>query len=37
VLEQEFTGPFIDITDEEADPRCLDTIDFQQGLLQQSL
>jgi hypothetical protein len=37
VLEQEFTGPFIDITDEEANPRCRDTIEFQQGLLQQSL
>jgi hypothetical protein len=37
VLEQEFSGPFIDIEDEEGNPRCRDTIEFQQVLLQQSL
>lgn len=37
VLEQEFSGPFIDIEDEEGNPRCRDTIEFQQELLRQSL
>lgn len=37
VLEQEFSGPFIDIQGEEGNPRCRDTIEFQQGLLQDQL
>lgn len=36
VLEQEFSGPFIDIADEEANPRCRETIEFQQDLLRQA-
>ncbi|THV41215.1 hypothetical protein [Glycomyces buryatensis] len=37
VLEQEFPGPLIDIEDEVANPRCRETIAFQQDVLQQSL
>lgn len=37
VVEQEFSGPFIDLDDEEGNPRCRSTIEFQQDLLQESL